>query len=82
VVAFITDNIILAFILLGLTDESKTRFITRHTMEGRAPLRVGGTRLITVARGGNNLRLHDASPETQFKQLHEIKVNRSGTYTF
>ncbi|CAH0406501.1 unnamed protein product [Chilo suppressalis] len=56
-------------------DESKTRFVTRHTMEGRAPLRVAGTRLVVMARGGNNMRLHDASVATSFKQLQEIKVS-------
>ncbi|XP_028041675.1 uncharacterized protein LOC114251559 [Bombyx mandarina] len=56
-------------------DESKTRFITRRTMEGRAPLRVVGSKLLVVARGGNSLRLHDSSFDTGFKLLHEIKVS-------
>ncbi|XP_068629628.1 uncharacterized protein [Battus philenor] len=56
-------------------DESKTRFTTRHTMEGRAPLKVAGSRLVVTARGGNSLQLHDASIETKFKKLHEIKVS-------
>ncbi|KAL0893892.1 hypothetical protein ABMA27_013992 [Loxostege sticticalis] len=56
-------------------EESKSRFVTRHTMEGRAPLRVAGNRLLVMARGGNNLRLHDASIDTKFKQLHEVKVS-------
>ncbi|XP_063821748.1 uncharacterized protein LOC135071844 [Ostrinia nubilalis] len=56
-------------------DDSKSRFVTRHTMEGRAPLRVAGRRLLVLARGGNNLRLHDASVDTKFKQLHEVKVS-------
>ncbi|XP_013186487.1 uncharacterized protein LOC106131821 [Amyelois transitella] len=56
-------------------DESKSRFVTRHTMEGRAPLRVAGKRLLCMARGGNNLRLHDASVDTTFKMLHEVKVS-------
>lgn len=57
-----------------VSDESKTRFITRRTMEGRAPLRVVGSKLLVVARGGNSLRLHDSSFDTGFKLLHEIKV--------
>ncbi|XP_037301769.1 uncharacterized protein LOC119192020, partial [Manduca sexta] len=56
-------------------EESKTKFITRHTMEGRAPLRISGSRLLILARGGNNLRMHDASIETTFKVLHEVKVS-------
>ncbi|XP_013182306.1 PREDICTED: uncharacterized protein LOC106128454 [Papilio xuthus] len=56
-------------------EESKTRFTTRHTMEGRAPLRVSGARLVVTARGANNLQLHDASIDTKFKKLHEVKVS-------
>ncbi|XP_059054332.1 uncharacterized protein LOC131848472 [Achroia grisella] len=55
--------------------ESKTRFITRHTMEGTAPLRVAGSRLLVMARGANVLRLYDATAEARFKQLHEVKVS-------
>ncbi|CAG4981061.1 unnamed protein product [Parnassius apollo] len=56
-------------------DESKTRFITQHTMEGRAPLRVAGSRLVVTARGGNDLQLHDVSFDSKFKKLHEVKVS-------
>ncbi|CAG9783737.1 unnamed protein product [Diatraea saccharalis] len=56
-------------------DESKTLFVNHHTMEGRAPLHMAGTRLLVTARGGNNLRLHDAAAHTGFKQLHEVKVS-------
>ncbi|CAH2073977.1 unnamed protein product, partial [Iphiclides podalirius] len=56
-------------------DESKNRFMTRHTMEGRAPLRVAGARLVVTARGGNNLQLHDSSIDNKFKKLHEVKVS-------
>ncbi|KAL4710704.1 hypothetical protein ACJJTC_004349 [Scirpophaga incertulas] len=56
-------------------EESLSHFIALHTMEGRAPLYLAGTRLLVTARGGNNLRLHDANHETAFKQLHEVKVS-------
>ncbi|XP_049866886.1 uncharacterized protein LOC126367426 [Pectinophora gossypiella] len=56
-------------------DESKTRFVTRHTMEGRAPLRITGNRLLVMARGGNDLQLHDASIDTTFKKLHAVKAS-------
>ncbi|XP_026758065.2 uncharacterized protein LOC113517560 [Galleria mellonella] len=71
-------------------DESRTRFVTRHTMEGSAPLRVTGSHLLVMARGGNVLKLHDATSQTKFKQLHEVKVSDMivtslsvyGEYTF
>uniref|UniRef100_A0A2A4JVX5 Anaphase-promoting complex subunit 4 WD40 domain-containing protein n=1 Tax=Heliothis virescens TaxID=7102 RepID=A0A2A4JVX5_HELVI len=56
-------------------EESKTRFTTRHTMEGRAPLRIAGNRLVFMSRDGNSLKLHDGSIDNNFKQLHEIKVS-------
>ncbi|KAM3963580.1 uncharacterized protein ACR2FA_002506 [Aphomia sociella] len=56
-------------------DESKSRFVTCHTMEGRAPLRIVGSRLLAMARGGNILRLHDATVATKCNQLHEVKVS-------
>ncbi|XP_053625626.1 uncharacterized protein LOC128683738 [Plodia interpunctella] len=56
-------------------EESKSRFVTRHTMEGRAPLQMAGKRLLCTARGGNNLRLHDASVDSSFKLLHDVKVS-------
>lgn len=56
-------------------DESRTRFVTRHTMEGRAPLRLAGPHLLCMARGGNNLALHDSSVSTVFKKKHEVKVS-------
>ncbi|KAH9630721.1 hypothetical protein HF086_004012 [Spodoptera exigua] len=59
----------------GNVKESKTRFMTRHTMEGRAPLRISGNRLLFMSRDGNSLRLHDASVDTSFKSLDEVKVS-------
>ncbi|KAI5633098.1 hypothetical protein NE865_14226 [Phthorimaea operculella] len=56
-------------------DESKTRFVTRHTMEGRAPLRLVGDKLVFMARGGNDLELHDASIDTTFKKLHTVRAS-------
>ncbi|GBP30451.1 hypothetical protein EVAR_20904_1 [Eumeta japonica] len=56
-------------------DESKNRFMTRHTMEGSAPLRAAGARLLLMARGGNTLRLHEVSVESRFKLLHELKIS-------
>ncbi|XP_026746782.1 uncharacterized protein LOC113508026 [Trichoplusia ni] len=56
-------------------EESKTRFMTRHTMEGRAPMRITGERLLFMSRDGNSLRLHDATINTTFKQLHAVKVS-------
>lgn len=47
----------------------------RHSMEGRAPLRCIGSRLLMITRDGNTVRLHDASPETNFKKLHEVKAS-------
>lgn len=56
-------------------EESKTRFMTRHTMEGRAPLQITGNRLLFMSRDGNSLRLHDASVDSTFKSLDEVKVS-------
>ncbi|XP_026329599.1 uncharacterized protein LOC113237383 [Hyposmocoma kahamanoa] len=56
-------------------DESKNRFTTRFTVEGRAPLRATGNRLLFMARGGITLQLHDNSVDTGFKKLHEVKVS-------
>ncbi|XP_050664509.1 uncharacterized protein LOC126965089 [Leptidea sinapis] len=56
-------------------EESKDRFVTRHVMEGRAPLALLQPYLLTVARGGYNLQLHDLSFESRFKKLHEIKAS-------
>lgn len=56
-------------------EESKTRFITRFTMQGRAPLRIAGSKLLFMARDGNNLQLHTTSIDNEFKLLHEIKVS-------
>ncbi|KAJ0180521.1 hypothetical protein K1T71_003925 [Dendrolimus kikuchii] len=56
-------------------EESKTRFLTRHAMEGRAPIRISGQFLLFMSRDGNHLRLHEASINTNFKFLHEVKVS-------
>ncbi|XP_034840256.1 uncharacterized protein [Maniola hyperantus] len=56
-------------------EESKSRFATRHVMEGRAPLRISGSRLVVTARGGNNIQLHDMDVATNFKKLDEVKVS-------
>lgn len=48
--------------------------MTRHTMEGRAPLQITGNRLLFMSRDGNSLRLHDASVDSTFKSLDEVKV--------
>ncbi|KAJ8722723.1 hypothetical protein PYW07_003903 [Mythimna separata] len=56
-------------------EESKTRFMTRHTMEGRAPLRIAGNRILFMSRDGNSLKLHDNSIDTSFKPLDETKVS-------
>lgn len=48
--------------------------MTRHTMEGRAPLRGTENRLVFVSRSGLNLCLHDSSINTVFEKLHEVKV--------
>ncbi|CAH4032040.1 uncharacterized protein LOC123710873 [Pieris brassicae] len=57
-------------------DQSKDRFVTRHVMEGRAPMRIlNESRLVVIGRGGNNLQLHELSLESKFKKLHEVKVS-------
>ncbi|CAK1552054.1 unnamed protein product [Leptosia nina] len=57
-------------------DQSKDRFVTRHVMEGRAPMRIlNQSRLLVMARGANNLQLHDLSVDSKFKKLHEVKVS-------
>ncbi|XP_045491268.1 uncharacterized protein LOC123691084 [Colias croceus] len=57
-------------------DESKDRFVTRHVMEGRAPLRIiNGSYLLAIARGGNSLQLHELSMDSKFKRIHEVKVS-------
>ncbi|XP_041977188.1 uncharacterized protein LOC121731682 [Aricia agestis] len=56
-------------------DESKERFITRHNMEGRAPLCIGGNRLLCISRSGNDLQLHEISSESKFKKLCEVKAS-------
>ncbi|XP_038215710.1 uncharacterized protein LOC119835126 [Zerene cesonia] len=57
-------------------DESKDRFVTRHVMEGRAPLRIiSGSHLLAIARGGNSLQLHELSMDSKFKKIHEVKVS-------
>ncbi|CAB3242174.1 unnamed protein product [Arctia plantaginis] len=56
-------------------EDSKTRFMTRHTMEGRAPLRGTECRLVFVSRSGFSLCLHDSSINTVFEKLHEVKVS-------
>lgn len=55
--------------------------MTRHTMEGRAPLQITGNRLLFMSRDGNSLQLHDASVDSTFKSLDEVKVCLNlGTY--
>lgn len=61
---------------LLITEESKTRFTTKHVMEGRAPMRVVGSRLLVVGRGGNSIQLHDMDVESKFKKLDDVKVGR------
>ncbi|KAJ8725645.1 hypothetical protein PYW08_003828 [Mythimna loreyi] len=56
-------------------EESKTRFMTRHTMEGRAPVRISGNRIVFMSRDGNSLKLHDNSIDSSFKLLDETKVS-------
>ncbi|XP_045445488.1 uncharacterized protein LOC123653542 [Melitaea cinxia] len=56
-------------------DQSKDRFITQHVMEGRAPLRMCGSYLVVTSRSGNSIQLHNASLDTKFKKLHEVKVS-------
>ncbi|OWR49495.1 uncharacterized protein LOC116767596 [Danaus plexippus] len=56
-------------------DVSKDRFVTQHVMEGRAPLRISGSKLVVTGRGGNNIQLHELSLEKKFNKLHEVKVS-------
>lgn len=56
-------------------EESKTRFMTRHNIEGRAPVKITNNRLVFTSRTGNNLCLHDLSIDTTFEKLDEAKVS-------
>ncbi|XP_075969580.1 uncharacterized protein LOC142972384 [Anticarsia gemmatalis] len=56
-------------------EESTTRFMTRHSIEGRSPLQVSGNKLLFLSRDGNSLCLHDATIDTVFKKLDEVKVS-------
>ncbi|KOB78848.1 putative Polyadenylation factor subunit [Operophtera brumata] len=55
-------------------EESKTRFVTRHSMEGRAPIKLLGNWLLVTAKGGNSLRLHHATVDKEFKLMHEVRI--------
>lgn len=58
-----------------VSDQSKDRFVTRHVMEGRGPMRIlNNSRLLVIGRGANHLQLHELSLDSKFKKLHEVKV--------